>query len=146
MILEVSPFGNARWELRFMLKRKAHVMGLGQFPHVSLARAREEKDKRLAVVATGENPIEVRRPDEQPDEQPPENLRPFGEVAADYIKAQAPGWRSATNRKDWERSLLFRAKQLADRPIASISINELAENRWRRLPLGHGTVLRYVVL
>lgn len=39
----VSPSGSRKWTLRFMFGGKAREMGLGSFPEISLAEARDRR-------------------------------------------------------------------------------------------------------
>lgn len=49
-----------QWVFRFTVSGKRMEMGLGGYPSVSLAQAREMADAYRAIVKSGGNPIEVR--------------------------------------------------------------------------------------
>jgi integrase len=52
--------GTSRWVLRLHVHGKRREMGLGAFPAVSLASAREQAERWRAVAASGRDPIRVR--------------------------------------------------------------------------------------
>jgi hypothetical protein len=60
MYLEISPAGGRLWRLKFRYAGKERRMGLGIYPDVSLARARQRRAARR-LIADGVNPVERRR-------------------------------------------------------------------------------------
>jgi len=95
--LVVSRTGARKWILRFTLHGKRREMGLGSFPDVGLAEARETAAKCRKQVKRGIDPIAARR------------IRPeaptFMACAARYILAHRHGWTSAKHARQWVNSL-----------------------------------------
>ncbi|CAD0184608.1 Prophage CP4-57 integrase [Ruegeria sp. THAF57] len=54
-----------QWVFRFTISGKRKEMGLGGFPGVSLAQAREMADAYRWIVKSGDNPIEVRKAEKE---------------------------------------------------------------------------------
>jgi len=75
-------------------------IGLGPYPAVSLARAREIAAEYRTALASGGDPKAIRDAEKTPKREPT-----FAEAAADYMKALAPGWRNAKHRYQWEQTL-----------------------------------------
>jgi hypothetical protein len=62
LYLQVSRFGTKSWIFRFMLDGRRREMGLGPFPSLSLAGAREKAaDCRNMVRSNRIDPIETRK-------------------------------------------------------------------------------------
>jgi len=59
--LVVSPSEARKWVFRFTINGRRREMGLGSFPDVSLAEAREKAAKCRKLVKEGVDPIEARR-------------------------------------------------------------------------------------
>src|ERR1051325_4467825 len=60
--LHVRKSGSRSWELRWMLRGKAESMGLGSYPDVSLAQAREAAHECRRMVLEGRDPRKARAP------------------------------------------------------------------------------------
>ncbi len=85
LYLVVQPSGAKSWIQRIVIDGTRTDIGLGGYPDVSLAQAREKSQEVRTAVAAGRDPRQRER-----DEVPT-----FREVAEKYLKAHAPGWRSA---------------------------------------------------
>ena len=85
LYLVIQPSGAKSWIQRIAIDRTRTDIGLGGYPDVSLAQARERSHEIRAAVAAGHDPRRRER-----DEMPT-----FAEVAEMYLKANAPTWRSA---------------------------------------------------
>jgi len=66
----------ASWLFRYMLRRKARVMGLGSIELVTLADAREAATKALALVRRGQDPLA---------QKPAVRSRTFDECAQEFV-------------------------------------------------------------
>ena len=103
LLLRVKPTGSKQWVLRYMLAGKRQDMGLGGFPAVTLAQARERARDQRELIFQGVNPLEQRR-------QRQAELRAEAETRITVAKAWADYWRdksaglSAATRRHWENS------------------------------------------
>ena len=84
----------------FQRDGKQRYLGLGKFPDVSLARAREKADACRRQVADGIDPVEAKR--EERGREPAPRFRDFAE---DYVTRQEPGWKSPRSAAQWRSSL-----------------------------------------
>jgi hypothetical protein len=57
----VSPTGARKWVLRFQRQGRAREMGLGSYPEVGLAEAREKALEARRLVRSGVDPIAERK-------------------------------------------------------------------------------------
>lgn len=86
LYLVVKPSGTKSWILRVAIDGRRTDLGLGSYPDVSLARAREKSLEYRAAVADGRDPIAERRS---------EPTHPtFREAAERYFQTNAPTWRN----------------------------------------------------
>jgi hypothetical protein len=58
--LRIAPGGSKGWIFRFTLAGRTRDAGLGSYPTVSLAEARNEADRLRKQIAEGTDPIEAR--------------------------------------------------------------------------------------
>jgi hypothetical protein len=59
--LKVTERGTKSWVFRFMFAGKAANLGLGAYPDVTLAEAREHAAEHRATIRSGINPTEVKK-------------------------------------------------------------------------------------
>jgi len=112
LLLAVKPSGARSWVFRWQRGGKSREIGLGAYPAVSLARARERAAQARADLAEGRDPLEARRAREAPPET-------FGSVAAALIRKRRRGW-SRAHARQFVRTLRKHAKPLLAKPIAEI--------------------------
>jgi integrase len=100
LYLVVSKTGSRSWLLRYQLRGKRRDMGLGVFPQVTLAEARDKAAAARKLAAQGVDPIEDRRAKEAA--KAAERVAPFfGEYAAKVV-AGLP-LKTEKQRTDWLR-------------------------------------------
>ena len=61
LCIEVRTNGARIWRYRYRFAGKASMVGLGEYPAVSLAEARAERDRLRVLVKGGGNPAHVAR-------------------------------------------------------------------------------------
>jgi hypothetical protein len=82
-----------------MLDGRRRDMGLGPWPGITLARARELAQMARALVAEKRDPLAERQ-----------NVKrlTFRAAAEALIESKQPGWRNAKHGQQWARSLVGR--------------------------------------
>ena len=103
--LVVSATGARKWVLRYTLNGRRREMGLGSFPVVGLADARDKAADARKQVANGTDPIEARHIESVP-------IPTFTSCAAHYIRAHRRGWRNAKHARQWVRTLKTYARPI----------------------------------
>jgi hypothetical protein len=97
LTLLVWKTGARSWVLRYQLNGKRRDMGLGGYPDVSLAKAREKaREAREKIKADGRDPVAERRREE---------ARTFRSVAEEMIASKKSGWHNAKHRQQWVNTL-----------------------------------------
>ena len=96
LYLHVSPRGSKSWIQRLTIDGKRRDLGLGGFPLVGLAEAREKAFDNRRAVAQGRNPLAEKRRAKMPI---------FREAAQRTFEANRPRWRNAKVAKNWMQQL-----------------------------------------
>jgi integrase len=100
-----QPIGARGWIFRFALGGRTRDMGLGAYPHISLAAARDLATKFRALVKEGVDPIERRRADRATQRIAAAKNLTFDECAQAYIEDHEAGWRNSKHRRQWSSTL-----------------------------------------
>lgn len=80
-------------------------MGLGSFPAVGLAEAREAARAAVKLRNAGTDPIEARRDAQEAARRAAAHRMEFDKAAAAYIKEHEDTWRSAKHAQQWRNTL-----------------------------------------
>lgn len=102
--LNVSAPGAASWLFRYQLNGKPRIMGLGSYPGVSLAEARDKAEELAKLLAKNIDPLDQRDADEQAKVLAEARQATFRVLAIEYQTAHGASW-SEKWRKGWLRKL-----------------------------------------
>ena len=117
LYLQVKPSGARSWVQRLVIDGRRRTFGLGPYPVVSLREARDIAFENVRKRHQGINPIA--------DRKRQTTVPTFAVMADEYIQVQAQSWRAGSrNETNW-RSSLVHAKAIADRPVDSISTDDV---------------------
>ena len=94
--LFISKAGRKSWVHRITIEGRRRDIGLGGFPSVSLAQAREQAIANRTAIAGGRDPAADRRRPAMPT---------FKEAALAVHEANRPLWRNVKHATGWIRSL-----------------------------------------
>ena len=94
--LFISKAGGKSWVQRIMVGGRRRDIGLGAFPSVSLARAREKAAANRAAVADGRDPLAEKQLSAMPT---------FREAARSAHEAYQPRWRNPKYIANWMQVL-----------------------------------------
>jgi len=123
LILNVTMYGSRSWVLRYQVAGKRRDLGLGSYPSVALADAREAARAARAKLAQGIDPIEDRRRARARLVAEIHTGMTFGESAKRYIASHEKGWKNAKHAQQWQRSLDMYAMPVLGRvPVRDISL------------------------
>ncbi|GGJ21779.1 tyrosine-type recombinase/integrase [Neoroseomonas lacus] len=106
LLLEVRPTGTLAWFARIRVDGKRRDMGLGSYPDVGLAKARELARAAVLAARTGADPIKERNGAVAARAaKAVEVQRTFAIVAEEYVTMAAPGFKHARTAALWRTSL-----------------------------------------
>lgn len=94
-MLVVKPSGAKSWVLRYQLNGRRRDMGLGPYPEVTLAAAREKALAARRHLVDGIDPLTVR----------PAAEVTFSQAADELVESKRPGWRNAKHAAQWSSTL-----------------------------------------
>jgi integrase len=96
LMLVVQASGSRSWILRYQMAGRRRDMGLGPYPEITLAEAREKALEARRLVAKGRDPLV---------ERARTTALTFRAAAEDLIESKRPGWRNAKHAAQWVSTL-----------------------------------------
>jgi integrase len=105
LALQVLESGGRSWILRATVGTKRRDMGLGGYPDVALAKAREAAAEARAKIRQGVDPIQEVQAAREVLRLSQANAVPFKRAALAYIETHELGWRNAKHAQQWRNSL-----------------------------------------
>ncbi len=105
LALQVAPGGARTWILRFTVAAKRRDMGLGGFPDVTLAQARDKARAARELVDHGVDPILHRRQARSALAAQQATQKTFAQCAREYIEAKAAEWSNQKHAQQWTNTL-----------------------------------------
>ena len=131
--LQVMATGARSWILRVMVGERRREIGLGAYPGVGVALAREKAQQTRDEIVAGIDPVAQRTAARQSiiQQQIEEKAMQwtFRACAEAYIKAKAPGWRNEKHGQQWRNTL------------ATYAYPSIGEMLVRNINIGHVTAI-----
>ena len=118
LILRVKPTGSKQWVQRLVVKGRRRDIGLGGYPLVSMAEARDAAFANRKLARAGGDPLALRR---QPD------IPTFEDAAEAVIALHAENWKnSGRTAAIWESSLRrYASPRLGHRLVSDITVADV---------------------
>lgn len=105
LYLQILPTGGRSWLLRVRIGSRRREIGLGGYPDVTLAQAREKARELRDQISAGRDPIEEKQTAKSAARAAQAAQRTFKKCAIEYIEAHESGWRNAKHAQQWRNSL-----------------------------------------
>ena len=119
LYLNIAPRGSKSWIQRITINGKRRDIGLGGYPLVSLAEARDKAFQNRKLARSGGDPLAAKRR---------VNVPTFREAAERTFEANRARWRSAKVEKTWMQQLERHAfKRLGDLPVDMIGRGDILD-------------------
>lgn len=99
LYLRVTEGGSKHWIFRFTLAGKAHWMGLGSYPDVTLEEARDEASEARKKKRSGINPIRSRNSESS------SRTITFQACADQYIASHRASWKNPKHASQWTNTI-----------------------------------------
>ena len=120
--LRVLASGAKTWILRATIDGKRSDLGLGGFPAVSLADARNKARELRQQIANGSNPLAER----QAKRIEQAAALTFEQAADAYITAHSPSWKNEKHAKQWRGTLqTYAFPVLGALPVRSVELRHI---------------------
>jgi integrase len=153
LFLLARPGGGASWVLRATVAGKRRDLGLGAFPEVGLAAAREAAQAARAAIRAGRDPAAERQPSQAAPKpkRTPRGAAPaapaapldpgavtFRDAALAAIEAKRPGWSNPKHAAQWTSTLEAHAFPVigakAVRDVAVADVLAVLRPMWTKTP------------
>ncbi|MDN6320675.1 MAG: integrase arm-type DNA-binding domain-containing protein [Marinobacter sp.] len=123
LLMQVTPTGAKSWIYRTTIGAKRRSIGLGGYPDVSLAQARDIAREYRELIKSGIDPIEQRQ-QARLDLITAQLARiTFDDAAAKYISEKAKEFKNPRQRKHWENSLAtYASPTIGKLPVSQIDL------------------------
>jgi integrase len=124
-----SARGRGKWILRYVspVTGKRRDRGLGAYPDVGIADARVRAEKARAIIASGADPIEVNKAEEQTAKTAREALT-FEGAALQFHEEQKAGWRNEKHRAQWINTLRdYVFPSIGDKLVSELTPGQFAD-------------------
>ena len=134
LYLDIRENGRKSWVLRYQKHGRRHTMGLGSYPVVSLAKARELTIAAHRVLADGGDPISTRKANIAKAKAP---AATFGQFADEWFLDNKAMFTSDKHRHQWQHSILFDMARLRPMPLDTITtehVLNVLKPIWARTP------------
>lgn len=117
--LVVTNALSRRWVLRYTVHGKRREMGLGSYPLVTLAQARDESLEYRRLAKDGVDPIHSRRQENQ-------RVPTFTSCAAALIRSKRRSWKNRKHGRQWVSTLKTYARpKFGDKPVDQITNDDV---------------------
>ena len=134
LYLRVGPAGSKSWILRYRHDGRRHDIGLGPYPLISLADARQRANERRRLLIDGIDPLGQKRTARIEAAK----TMPFKTCAQAYFDAHSSGWRSPKHAVQWRQSMTdYMLPVLGDVPVQAVDVGlvlKAIEPLWRAKP------------
>jgi integrase len=124
------------WAFRYMLRGKATWMGLGPYPDVGLAAAREKATAARQQAKSGTDPLADKRArqaaamatEEREKAAAKADARTFRTAAEEYLRLNEGGWRNAKHAAQWPSTLAtYVYPVIGDKPLAAVNTDDVRD-------------------
>ena len=123
LILKVSSPTARSWVYRYKVGAKQFWMGLGPYPDVTLAEAREAAQAARKLRRTGTDPLTAKRAAQAAKLV---RVHLFRDVTSDCIEAHRAGWRSTKHTAQWAATIEdYAFPVLGDMDVAEIGLQHV---------------------
>ncbi len=123
LYLEISPSGGKLWRLKYRFDGKEKRLAIGVYPDVSLAHARDERDRARKLLAQEIDPGEHRKTQKAVKAERAGNS--FEAVAREWYAKFAPHWAASHSEKVINRLENDVFPWIGARPIADLTPPEV---------------------
>lgn len=121
LLLVVKDSGAKSWMLRTVIGNRRRNIGLGGYPEVSLADAREKAREKKKLIEQGIDPVEEKKTQKLALYRTQAKRMTFSEAARLCHEKKIPEFRNEKHKKDWIRSI----ENLANPVIGDMPVDEI---------------------
>lgn len=126
LLLQITPTGGRSWLMRYQIGDRRRELGLGPFPDVTLAQARERAREARDQIRAGVDPVEASQERRRALVASLGRALTFDEAVSRYLKAKLDSYRNEKHRKQWRATLETYASPIIGRMgVADIDVRDV---------------------
>lgn len=127
LLMQITPTDARSWVLRTMVGSKRREIGLGGFPDVTLAQARERAREAKDAIRQGIDPVEQRRVARAALVALHARGLTFEKAMEAYLEVKLAEFDNDKHRKQWRQSLdAYAVPVLGQMKVADINVHDIA--------------------
>lgn len=126
LLLQTTPKGARTWLLRTAVGAKRREIGLGAYPEVSLAAARDRAREAREQIRRGVDPVEERKSAKAALVTAQRRGLSFAEAVDRYLTAKLDAFKNAKHRQQWRNTLdAYATTQLGAMLVQDIAVQDV---------------------
>jgi len=126
LYLQVTDSGARSWIYRYSLHGRRREMGLGAFPTISIATARNLAAGARSLVLAGDDPIEARGAERARKRLEGARSITFTQAAEQFLQSHEGTWKNSKHRQQWRNTLATYADPvIGSLPVADVHTEEV---------------------
>lgn len=126
LYLQLTPGGGRSWVLRILIGAKRRDIGLGSFPTVTLAQAREKAREAREKIERGVDPVEERKAARAALVAAQGRGLTFDKATEHYLSAKLDAFKNAKHRQQWQNTLSqYASPVLGKMMVQDISVQDV---------------------
>ncbi len=123
LLLQVTPSGAKSWIFRTVIGRKRRSIGLGGFPDVTLAEARQKAKEQRELIDSGIDPVEQRKANKRALIASQLTSMTFEKAAHDYIAMKEKEFRNPRQSAQWTSTLnIYAMPHIGKVPVRELNL------------------------
>lgn len=123
LCLEIKPTGKKFWRYRYRFNYKPNMLSIGEYPLISLAQARTERDKYKTLLLNGANPSIQKIKQQQIINQQQDNT--FATMFFKWYEQNKPHWKPNYQNDVKKRTQRHLLPYIGNRSISSLSSQDM---------------------
>jgi integrase len=126
LMLQITPNGGRTWLLRVTVGAKRREIGLGGFPDVTLAQARDRAREAKDKIRSGVDPVEERKAAKAALAAAQRRGLTFAEAMDRYLAAKLDAFKNAKHRQQWRNTLeSYALPELGPMLVQEITVQDM---------------------
>lgn len=126
LLLQITPNGGRTWLLRVSVGGKRREIGLGGFPDVTLAQARERAREAKDKIRRGVDPVEERKTAKATLAETRRRGLTFAEATDRCLAAKLDAFKNAKHRQQWENTLqTYAMPEIGEMRVDEIAVQDV---------------------
>jgi integrase len=124
--VQITPNGSKSWVLRTTIAGKRRKMGLGSYPTVSLAQARERAREACDAIWHGRDPIEERQAEAAARVADEARSLSFADAVDKCLESKLSEFSNEKHRKQWRSTLeTYASPMIGTQTVSTINVHDI---------------------